>query len=269
MFNRTKRIDGMKFGMLTAIAPSHMVGSQVYYHFRCDCGESRVFRKCNVVTGSAGNTRSCGCAVGREDFTGRKFNRLSVLSKVPAKAGRRGMIYECECECGTKLNVAAKSLKKGQVSCGCFVGEYHGESYPPTAEYIAWRSMIGRCYLKGGIGYENYGGRGIGVCDEWRRSYLAFLGHAGRRPSEKHSLGRINNDGNYEPGNVRWETDEQQLNNKRTNAFVEFGGRRLTHRQWDRELGLPSGMTGCRINRGWSAERAMTTPCTLGKHTKP
>lgn len=268
MFNRTKRIDGMKFGLLTAIAPSHMVGKQVYYHFRCDCGESRVFRKSNVVTKCAGNTRSCGCAAGREDLCGRKFNMLAVIAKVSATPGRHGMIYECECECGNRLNVTAGKLKSGQLSCGCFVGEFHGEAKPPTVEYIAWGRMLARCYNRGSTGFENYGGRGISVCDEWRKSYTAFLGSVGRRPSDKHSIGRINNEGNYEPGNVRWETDEQQANNKRSNAFIEFGGKRLTHRQWDRELGLPAGMIGSRINTGWSIEQAMTIPCTNGKHVR-
>jgi len=268
MYRRTKRIDGQKFGSLTALTPSHMVGKQVYYHFRCDCGEVKVFRKSNVVSECKGNTRHCGCLAGRENLIGRKFNMLSVVSKVAPTPGRHGMIYDCKCDCGKELRVPAKHLKQGQFSCGCIVGESHDESKPPTPEYIAWGSMIARCYNPKSTGFENWGGRGIKVCDEWRSSYLSFLSHVGRRPTEKHSLGRINNDGNYEPGNVRWETLLQQRNNTRANAWIEFDGKRMTGAQWDRHLGLPLGMTRGRINRGWSIEKSMNTPNTFGRHTK-
>lgn len=82
-------------------------------------------------------------------------------------------------------------------------------------EYHAWKGMIKRCTNKKNRGWPNYGGRGITVCERWRESYLTFLADVGRRPSSKHSLDRIANDGNYEPGNVRWATRKQQINNRR------------------------------------------------------
>jgi hypothetical protein len=75
--------------------------------------------------------------------------------------------------------------------------------------------MLDRCYNKNSIGYQNYGGRGISVCAEWKKSFTAFLQELGEKPNDKLSLDRINNDGNYEPGNVRWATRAQQLANRR------------------------------------------------------
>ena len=95
----------------------------------------------------------------------------------------------------------------------------HGESgdflagRPKTVEYTLWRSMINRCYNTKVQNYHYYGGRGIMVCPRWRHDYLAFLADVGRRPAPGLSLDRINNDGNYEPGNVRWATRSQQARN--------------------------------------------------------
>lgn len=91
--------------------------------------------------------------------------------------------------------------------------ERHGMG--DTPEYEAWCHMKGRCYNPQTKQYKDYGGRGIRVCDEWRESFLAFLDHVGRRPNPQYSIHRIDNDGNYEPGNVKWATRQEQASNKR------------------------------------------------------
>lgn len=105
-------------------------------------------------------------------------------------------------------------------------------------EYWAWVRMKRRCYQPRYKGYKNYGGRGIRVCDEWREDYFAFLSHVGRKPSPKHSLDRINNDGHYEPGNVRWATWDVQSNNRRNVRRITHNGRTLNLTQWADELGV-------------------------------
>lgn len=84
-----------------------------------------------------------------------------------------------------------------------------------TPEYRCWRHLRQRCHDPNHRDYANYGGRGIRVCDEWRASFSAFVAHVGARPSREHSIDRINNDGNYEPGNVRWATRSVQMTNTR------------------------------------------------------
>src|SRR5919106_2312632 len=100
--------------------------------------------------------------------------------------------------------------------------ERHGEARPRTPEYHSWLGMIRRCTNSKATGFKHWGGRGISVCDRWRNSYLAFLEDMGRRPSPEHSLDRINNNGNYEPGNCRWATSSEQRFNSRKRAPAEM-----------------------------------------------
>lgn len=220
MYRRTKRIDGMKFGMLTAIAPSHMVGKQVYYHFRCDCGEVRVFRKGNVVAECRGNVRHCGCKTGREKLIGKRYGKLEVIARAGITKNRNA-IWLCRCDCGTEKEIASDNLRDGvRGSCGCTRAVASGGRFRP--ERALWRGMISRCYDERNTGYHNYGGRGIKVCDRWRDSMQAFIDDMGQRP-EGMTLERVNNEGNYEPGNVKWATAKEQANNNRRN--LNYGER--------------------------------------------
>lgn len=124
--------------------------------------------------------------------------------------------------------------------------------------------MKRRCLNKNDRRYSDYGGRGILVCEQWVHSFENFLDDMGRCPSPKHSLGRIDNNGNYEPSNCRWETIKQQANNKRTSRFVEFEGRKQTVQQWGEELGIRPGIIWRRLNRGWTVKQALISP--LGTH---
>lgn len=108
-------------------------------------------------------------------------------------------------------------------------------------------------------GYADYGGRGIRVCKEWAESFDAFFSALGRRPSARHSLGRINNDGHYEPGNVAWELPEAQQNNRRASRFVQYYGRTMTVAQAIRAAGsiVAQDTVNYRLKQGWSVERAV------------
>ena len=100
--------------------------------------------------------------------------------------------------------------------------------FSKSAEYRAWSSMKQRCLNPRCSVYKNYGGRGITVCVRWQRDFLDFLDDLGPRPSPKHTLDRIDNDGNYQPGNVRWATYQEQESNRRNNRWVEWNGARYT-----------------------------------------
>lgn len=137
--------------------------------------------------------------------------------------------------------------------------EYHGMA--GTKVYFAWHSMIDRCLVSYSTNFKNHGGRGITVCPEWADSFSAFLRDMGLPPSKKHSLDRINNDGNYEPGNCRWATAKQQCRNRRGCKFLTFRGETKTLTEWSEIMGLHKDTVGCRISRyGWTVERALTTP---------
>lgn len=130
-----------------------------------------------------------------------------------------------------------------------------------SPEYRAFRAAKQRCMNPRAQHYERYGGRGIRVCNEWLApdGYVKFFQHVGPRPGPGYSLDRIDNDGNYEPGNVRWATQQAQLRNQRRSVFVEWRGERKTVAEWAERAGMPGNLLSLRLNRGWPMERAMTS----------
>lgn len=149
------------------------------------------------------------------NMEGKKYGRLLVISKEDST--KRGLArWLCKCDCGKKIVVNGSCLRTGNTtSCGCSMNKVNGEAKSRTPEYSCWESMISRCENKNNNAWHNYGGRGIYVHPKWRNSFLDFLNDVGRRPSKDYSLDRIDNNGNYEPGNVRWATREQQNKNRR------------------------------------------------------
>jgi hypothetical protein len=120
--------------------------------------------------------------------------------------------------------------------------------------------MIRRCTNPDSTGYARYGGRGITVCDRWRESFANFLADMGPKPTPRHTIDRINNDGNYEPGNCRWATGKEQCRNTRRNRYIEHDGRRMTQVEWCEETGMIKATLCCRLKSGWSVAAALTTP---------
>ena len=129
-----------------------------------------------------------------------------------------------------------------------------------TPEYLAWNSMRHRCHNPRRKDFANYGGRGIVVCEKWREDFSAFLKDVGKRPSRKHTLDRIRNDKNYEPGNVRWATRKDQARNRRSNRLLSYNGERLTITEWAERAGVSRETFHFRLERGWSMAKAVTTP---------
>jgi hypothetical protein len=152
----------------------------------------------------------------------------------------------CRCSCGNERTIPVQSLKSGaSTSCGCIRNaatarrnETHGMSGTP--EYSIWCKMRDRCANGFNLDYPHYGGRGIRVCARWNSSFEAFFADMGSRPSPKHSIDRIDVNGNYEPGNVRWATPHTQAQNKTTTHYVELDGERLALREACRRLGRDS-----------------------------
>lgn len=126
------------------------------------------------------------------------------------------------------------------------------------SEYTIWLDMRRRCYDVRCKGFAYYGKRGITMCEAWRTSFAAFIADVGQRPSSDHQIDRIDNDGNYEPGNVRWATRKEQCNNRRSSRLITFQGRTATLQAWADETGIGAPTIHCRLKAGWSVELALT-----------
>jgi hypothetical protein len=156
------------------------------------------------------------------------------------------------------------------ISCGCAKKQLaaemgaatrkHGHAIARSPEYSSWAGMINRCHNEKNSQFYRYGGRGIAVCDEWRRSFTAFLEHIGPRPSSGHSVDRKDNSRGYEPGNVRWATAIEQNNNMRSNRRVVVDGIEATVAEHIRRLNLHAATIKTRLHRGWDVERAFKEP---------
>jgi transposase len=135
------------------------------------------------------------------------------------------------------------------------------------AARLAWRDMIRRCTNPKLKCFANYGGRGIRVADEWvgKGGFERFLAHVGSRPSPVFQLDRVDNDGHYVPGNVRWATPIEQLSNTRRNRIITFRGETLSAAQWARRTGIPRCVIYFRLKAGWSAERTLTEASRAGR----
>lgn len=196
--------------------------------------------------------------------TGERIGRWTLLEprRVPRKdnPGHTRAAWLARCDCGTeKVGYNFKTSN----SCGCLRDELaraarltHGNSRrrdgsDATHEYTTWATMIRRCHAVTSSGYNKYGARGIRVCDEWRGpgGFERFLAAMGRRPSPTHSIGRIDNDGPYEPNNCRWETRAEQARNKRNTRWVTAFGRTLTLSEWSRERGVDIRLLHKRLKR--------------------
>ena len=126
--------------------------------------------------------------------------------------------------------------------------------------YMVWQGMKCRCYNKNHPTYVRYGARGITICDQWRHSFKKFEADIGPRPSRKHTIDRIDNNGNYEPGNCRWSTRYENTRNRSCTRLIEFDGKEMTISEWARHLGIRVHSLFNRFQRGWTIERALTQP---------
>lgn len=204
----------------------------------------------------------------RINLTGQTFGRLTVRCSAESrgKGVNRRAYWLCDCSCGATVEIPTKSLRNGStVSCGCLKRERIGDArrthgMSETKEFRAWCSMRQRCEDATNRLYYRYGGRGIRVFEKWRNSFEAFFADVGPAPSPDHSIDRINNDGNYEPGNVRWSTRTEQNQNKSTNRIITYNGTSGTLAEWSERTGISAQILYDRLTAGWTVERLLHQP---------
>lgn len=203
-----------------------------------------------------------------ENLVGRRFGHLAVVSIVPERTPNRGAIWLCECDCGTRVTRLAVSLKRqrnhkipkycGRRDCPYFPTHGLTGSRPMRI----WSSMKSRCQYVKHPHFSRYGGRGIKVCDAWANSFTAFWSDMGTSYQPGLTIDRIDNNGNYEPGNCRWATVKEQGNNARHNVIVVTPSGSLTLMQTSERYGVEYHKLRMRLQRGWPVERALNLEST-------
>jgi hypothetical protein len=159
------------------------------------------------------------------NLIGKRFSFWLVVEYKGTR--RKTHIWLCKCDCGKEKLVENQSLRRGDSkSCGCNIAYFnrknkttHGMRY--TTEYRTWTALKQRCLSPKNLNYDNYGGRGIAVCERWLK-FENFFEDMGNKPSPKHSIDRIDNNGNYEPSNCKWSTPKEQCRNRKNSIFVVY-----------------------------------------------
>ncbi|WKN20817.1 hypothetical protein [Azotobacter vinelandii] len=209
-------------------------------------------------------TQRCGVSAG--DVFGRLRVVLLGQREDDKKCRARAV---CQCSCGSAPKVVAvDALTSGrQVSCGCHQAEQrrarngakvtHG--YSKSAHFARWANMMARCHKPGSVSYARYGGRGIKVCERWHdvANFIADLPDGYFQGAQ---LDRIDNDGDYEPGNIRWVLPLENSSNRRSNVYMTMNGRTMTAMDWSREIGLKYETILQRKRKGWSDVDCLTSP---------
>ncbi len=198
------------------------------------------------------------------DLTGKVFGRLTVLDFV-GRNSHGAYLWICYCECGNTIEAIGSDLKDRKKHCGCQtaankkgVNRTHGLSRHPV--FKIWERMISRCHNPKDWAFAYYGGRGIRVCKRWRTSPETFIADMGERPSNKYTVNRKDNDGNYDPENCEWATDTEQARNTRRNHLVTIGGETLCLSAWCERFKVSPALVHCRLRYGWTIEKALATP---------
>lgn len=208
------------------------------------------------------------------DMSHLRVGRLFILSvfKKVVRTNGSVVLWHCLCDCGNYIWAPTGNLRPqpsgriNTVSCGCWNREATSarnrnncpqNGMSTTIEYHSWSAMISRCKHRPG-----YAGRGITVCERWlgKDGFLNFFADMGRKPGPKYQIDRINNNGNYPPGNCRWATPEQNARNTRSNHLLTHNGHTATIAEWASLTGIGQCTLRVRLINGWSVEDALTLP---------
>jgi hypothetical protein len=196
-----------------------------------------------------------------KDLTGERFGKL-VVESIHSRGN--GVRWLCRCDCGGQTVIRSSPLVAKTRSCGCLIKDSckrlftkHGLTNTPL--HGIWCQITQRCTNPSNPAFPNYGGRGIKMDEGWQASFVAFRDAVGDRPTPKHTIDRIDNDGPYAPGNVRWVSREVQARNRRTNRLITANGITRTLAEWIALSGLAATTVERRLKRGWPPQEAVTS----------
>lgn len=201
-------------------------------------------------------------------FAGQQYGRYTVIS-THCRVGTYLYFAYCQCECGSPPRyVSTTPLRNGQAaSCGCLHKERvtkHGYWSHPL--FSVWKGMMDRCYVTKNKRYARYGGRGITVCARWH-DIKAFIDDMAKNYRKGLQIDRIDNDKDYSPDNCRWATTGEQTRNYSRNVILEYDGKSLCLADWSAITGIGYQVIWDRVQRGWSAERILTTKAMTSKQS--
>lgn len=269
-------LTGKTYGRLTVLGIHSRLGSKggTRYLCKCQCGTEKPILAAAL---SCGLTLSCGCLnkdvlrARRVDHTGTTFGRWTAIRYT----GSDQWLFRCSCGTERTLRTALVTCGHSK-SCGCLKNEVaskthtkHGKSTSKKrtrdASYTTWCSMKQRCFNPNTKQFDDYGGRGITVCDRWKDSFSNFVNDMGERPPGL-TLERKNNNGNYEPDNCEWASRLDQGKNRRpqvTEIFLIHDGQRHNLTQWSAITGLGRSVIYNRLSRGWPIHRVLGSPTRI------
>lgn len=257
-----RNLLGQRFGMLEVIKrDGAMPDGEATWICKCDCGNTKSIRGSVLVRKNG--TKSCGCLMGNPiDLSGKRYGALTVIKKSENKGNKT--MWICKCDCGNEAVVSGGNLQSGHtrncLECGYkstgLSRKTHGKSH--TSLFRIWSGMITRCEYEKGRSFKDYGGRGIKVCEEWRKDFQKFYDWSINNGYKKGlEIDRINVNGNYEPSNCRWVTNIVNANNKRSNVFIEYGGEKKTIAEWARFYNVNYKSLWGNLSKGDSLDEAV------------
>lgn len=204
-----------------------------------------------------------------ENLIGQKFGRLTVIDIVKCDGKTK---CKCQCTCGNISYAVPYSLTSGGTkSCGCYMNEaryLRGNPINKTRLHRIWTGMKSRCSNTKDHHYKNYGGRGVKVCEEWKKFLPFYEWSMANGYSDELTIDRIDVNGNYCPENCRWATIKTQANNTRNNIFIEYNGEKKTVAEWAEYFNINPFTVYRRISNNWDTIVAITTPVKRKNSTK-
>lgn len=279
--SRAIDMAGQRFGKLTVVKRADDKLTKrgnviVMWECECDCGNTIITTRQELIDGYK---KDCGCSKDYHEIVGKRFGRLVVKKIIPGKIFSSNIHAECQCDCGKITHPAVTRLIKGKAkSCGCLSLEKmtlskikHNMS--KSRLYITWKSMNQRCSNQNSSSYQNYGGRGIKVCDKWKgeHGFENFAkwayenGYDESKNRTEQSIDRIDVNGDYCPENCRWADIETQMYNRTDTTIINIYGEMLNVKQISDKYGISKKTIRGRIDNGITDEKKLLYKGNLGE----